>query len=60
MSPDDVINLVVKQGRVLVLDGGLATELEHRGFDLKHALWSARYCFMFHVSGGVRAPVSWG
>lgn len=27
---------------VLVLDGGLATELEARGHDLDHALWSAR------------------
>ncbi len=27
---------------VLVLDGGLATELEKRGFDLSHPLWSSR------------------
>lgn len=27
---------------VVVLDGGLATELEARGFDLDHPLWSAR------------------
>jgi homocysteine S-methyltransferase len=27
---------------VLVLDGGLATELERAGFDLDHPLWSAR------------------
>jgi homocysteine S-methyltransferase len=27
---------------VLVLDGGLATELEKAGFDLEHPLWSAR------------------
>ena len=26
----------------LILDGGLATELEGRGFDLNHPLWSAR------------------
>jgi homocysteine S-methyltransferase len=26
----------------LLLDGGLATELEARGFDLKHKLWSAK------------------
>jgi homocysteine S-methyltransferase len=25
-----------------LLDGGLATELEHRGHDLKHKLWSAK------------------
>src|SRR5258706_4579754 len=29
-------------GRVVVLDGGLATELEARGFDLADRLWSAR------------------
>jgi len=29
-------------GGVLVLDGGLATELEKAGFDLAHPLWSAR------------------
>lgn len=29
-------------GRVLVSDGGLATELEARGHDLSDALWSAR------------------
>ncbi|HET6877547.1 MAG TPA: homocysteine S-methyltransferase [Jatrophihabitans sp.] len=28
--------------RVVVLDGGLATELESRGFDLSSGLWSAR------------------
>lgn len=28
--------------RPLVLDGALATELEQRGADLRHALWSAR------------------
>jgi len=26
----------------VILDGGLATELENRGFDLNHHLWSAR------------------
>lgn len=30
------------RGPVLVLDGGLATELEARGHDLSDALWSAR------------------
>ena len=30
------------EGRVVVLDGGLATELEARGFDLTDRLWSAR------------------
>src|SRR5215470_19838001 len=27
---------------VLVIDGALATELEHRGYDLKDDLWSAK------------------
>lgn len=26
----------------LIVDGALATELEHRGYDLKHELWSAK------------------
>ncbi len=30
------------ESRVLILDGGLATTLEARGFDLDDALWSAR------------------
>ena len=29
------------EGRAMVLDGGLATELEAAGFDLQHLLWSA-------------------
>ena len=29
-------------GEPLILDGGLATELEADGFDLNHALWSAK------------------
>jgi homocysteine S-methyltransferase len=32
----------LKSHSVLVLDGGLATELERRGHDLSDALWSAR------------------
>jgi homocysteine S-methyltransferase len=38
-------NLVASYLRLqnpLILDGGLATELERRGANLKHALWSAR------------------
>ena len=31
-----------KDDEFLILDGGLATELEADGFDLNHALWSAR------------------
>lgn len=33
--------MLAQQG-VVILDGGLATELERRGADLKHELWSAR------------------
>lgn len=33
---------ILDQQGFIVLDGGLATELEARGADLKHALWSAR------------------
>jgi homocysteine S-methyltransferase len=33
---------VVEAGEVVVLDGGLATELEARGHDLADRLWSAR------------------
>lgn len=32
----------LREGRPLVLDGGLATELESRGHDLSGGLWSAR------------------
>jgi homocysteine S-methyltransferase len=32
----------LSDGGTLVLDGGLATELERAGFDLDHPLWSAR------------------
>ena len=34
-------NFLVRQG-FLMLDGGLATELEGSGHDLNHPLWSAR------------------
>jgi len=33
---------LLREQRVVVLDGGLATELEARGFDLSDELWSAR------------------
>jgi len=39
--PDLIDSYIRRQGFV-VLDGGLATELEQRGADLKHFLWSAR------------------
>ncbi|WP_394175709.1 homocysteine S-methyltransferase [Thalassotalea litorea] len=29
-------------GRVLLIDGGLATQLEHQGHDLNHPMWSAK------------------
>jgi homocysteine S-methyltransferase len=32
----------LRDGGTLVLDGGLASELERAGFDLDHPLWSAR------------------
>jgi homocysteine S-methyltransferase len=39
---EDPIAPFLEQQGVLILDGGLATELEARGFDLKDDLWSAR------------------
>jgi homocysteine S-methyltransferase len=38
----DVLQPFLRNGGTLVLDGGLATELERAGFDLDHPLWSAR------------------
>jgi homocysteine S-methyltransferase len=38
----DPLGPFLARGGTLVLDGGLATELEKAGFDLDHALWSAR------------------
>lgn len=37
----DALQQAKSGGRTLVLDGGLATELEAAGFDLQHLLWSA-------------------
>jgi homocysteine S-methyltransferase len=39
---DNPITPFLNEFGYLVLDGGLATELETRGFDLNDALWSAR------------------
>jgi homocysteine S-methyltransferase len=39
---DDPLAPFLRDGGTLVLDGGLATELERGGFDLAHPLWSAR------------------
>jgi homocysteine S-methyltransferase len=38
----DPLSPFLADGGTLVLDGGLATELEKAGFDLDHPLWSAR------------------
>jgi homocysteine S-methyltransferase len=40
-NPDPVQTFLKEQG-FLILDGGLATELEFNGFDLDDPLWSAR------------------
>lgn len=49
---DPVRALLDRQG-VAILDGGLATELENRGYDLRDALWSAR--LLLDDPGAVRA-----
>ena len=41
MTSDPIADLLARRGTV-VLDGGLATELERRGKDLHDPLWSAR------------------
>ncbi|HEX7472452.1 MAG TPA: homocysteine S-methyltransferase [Candidatus Limnocylindrales bacterium] len=41
-SPLDPLGALLAGGRSVVLDGGLATELEADGADLSDALWSAR------------------
>jgi homocysteine S-methyltransferase len=41
VTPDPIADLLARRGTV-VLDGGLATELERRGKDLHDPLWSAR------------------
>jgi homocysteine S-methyltransferase len=38
----DPLEPFLSEGGSLVLDGGLATELEKAGYDLDHPLWSAR------------------
>ncbi|MEM1450431.1 MAG: homocysteine S-methyltransferase [Planctomycetota bacterium] len=42
MSRRNPIEPFLAEGRTLLLDGGLATELEARGHDLRHPLWSAK------------------
>ena len=39
----DPIQPFIDYQGVFILDGGLATELEWRGYDLSDALWSAKY-----------------
>lgn len=41
MATNALLDLIDRQG-VAILDGGLGTQLEARGFDLIDALWSAR------------------
>lgn len=42
LAADDPLRPFLSAPAGLVLDGGLATELERAGFDLAHPLWSAR------------------
>ncbi|MEE8369072.1 MAG: homocysteine S-methyltransferase [Thermoanaerobaculia bacterium] len=42
MSPTGIVHEIVAEQGVLILDGGLATELEAQGCDLNNDLWSAR------------------
>jgi homocysteine S-methyltransferase len=42
MATDDPLRALLDDQGFVVLDGGLATELEVRGHDLSDALWSAR------------------
>ncbi len=41
-SPGSPVDEIIQQQGFVLLDGGLATELEKRGYDLNHKLWSAR------------------
>ncbi len=38
----DPITSILDHQPALIIDGALATELERRGYDLKHELWSAK------------------
>lgn len=42
VSTPDPVKTMLAQQPTLILDGGLATELENRGARLDHALWSAK------------------
>ncbi|HVM88232.1 MAG TPA: homocysteine S-methyltransferase [Puia sp.] len=39
---ENIFNKFLQQKRVIILDGAMATELEKRGADLNHPLWSAK------------------
>lgn len=41
LTPEQFETLLERQG-TLIIDGGLASELENRGHDLNHPLWSAK------------------
>jgi len=43
MTAENPITPLLERQGVVILDGGLAAELEARGADLDHELWSARY-----------------
>jgi len=46
MKPrSQTIKSLIKKRKVLILDGGLATELENAGHDIDHPLWSAHLVF---------------
>jgi homocysteine S-methyltransferase len=40
-KPVEAIRSVIDRGRPLLLDGGLGSELDRRGFDISSPLWSA-------------------
>jgi homocysteine S-methyltransferase len=42
MKTDPLLTPFLSGGQTLILDGGLATELEKRGFDLNDPLWSTK------------------
>ena len=41
-SAENPIDRFIEQQGVIILDGGLATALETRGYDLEDELWSAK------------------
>ena len=42
MKIDPIFEPFLQGGKTLILDGGLATELENRGLDLDDPLWSGK------------------